>query len=216
MDQAILRGSGGCKTYMGVLSLQRWRGKVTALISSKHSTDYIVAHLHHVRTHTHTHTERVRQVCAHWGVLLSCTIKLIRTYACWTIIGQNGCDWYSRTTVSGCGTSSRVHQYSQQQAKHVAAPRCLSVVLILDKGEDNRRKRNQGGEGAHLFDMPSPHPSQNPSEARQEERKDNECVQVTTYVILVEPQAWCLIGYAAPNNWCPDLAGGKGYDLFYG
>lgn len=79
-------------------------------------------------------------------------------------------------------------------------PRCLSVVLILDKGEDNRRKRNQGGEGAHLFDMPSPHPSQNPSEARQEERKDNERVQVTTYVILVEPQASCLIGYAAPNN----------------
>lgn len=77
----------------------------------------------------------------------------------------------------GCGTSSRVDQYSQQRAKHVAAPRCLSVVLILDKGEDNRRKRNQGGGGAHLFDMPSPHPSQNPSEARQEERKDNKCVQ---------------------------------------
>lgn len=59
---------------------------------------------------------------------------------------------------------------------------------------------------AHLFDTPSPRPSQSPSErgeAGWEERKDSECAQVTAFSTLVErgPMSDRISnGYAVSND----------------
>ena len=46
IDQAVLRRSVGCKTYMGVLSLQGWRGESDCVNISEHDTKkQIVVHL---------------------------------------------------------------------------------------------------------------------------------------------------------------------------
>lgn len=58
MDQAVLGRSVGCKTYMGVLSLHGWRGKVTVLILYQ-STGQTALCLQHIQTYTYTHTHRL-------------------------------------------------------------------------------------------------------------------------------------------------------------
>lgn len=207
----MLRRSVGCKTYMGVLSLQGWRGESDRVNISEHDTKknrlwYICDTSRHAQDHCH---QRVKQVWAHWGVLLSCTIKhsLIKTYARWTLIGQ--CDWLG---IIICAQRRRdvahhlplFHRYARRgswESYSSPLPR-RKTNPVLDKGGDKgrKRKRNQVEGSTHLFDMPSPHPSQNPSERGRQGGKRGKTVSAYKSLQLPHlksPDEWLeLNGYA--------------------
>lgn len=73
-EQAVLNMTVGCKTYMGVLSLQGWRRKVAVLIFQR------ATHCGTFATHPVAHTrdnsrQEVKQARTRRGVSLLCTIK---------------------------------------------------------------------------------------------------------------------------------------------
>lgn len=78
---------------------------------------------------------------------------------------------------------------------------------MLVKGGDKGRKgkRNQVEGKAHLFDMPSPHPSQNPSERGRQGRKKGKTMSAyKTFQHISRSKSlmsdWILNGNAVSND----------------